>query len=200
MRAADKQHFRNTQRRRLLLTPRPCTPHLQVSSSITGPYATDAAPSPIHRSTGPHSPARTAAPVSAAGAAGGGGALREVPESFWRVVAPDVHHEMLEYLYDQDPDPKSRVNAMIAAMRAKQGVEFWTGLSNAKKAEERKAEGSLGSAAGVAVVLGLMTPVPRYVCECACVYAGLHGCTHVERTSYSAAAQSAAYQRRTDMH
>lgn len=30
--------------------------------------------------------------------------LIEVPEDFWRTVAPDVHHEIAEYLFDQDYD------------------------------------------------------------------------------------------------
>lgn len=28
-------------------------------------------------------------------------ALGEVPEPFWKTVAPDVHHEIAEYLFEQ---------------------------------------------------------------------------------------------------
>lgn len=43
------------------------------------------------------SPPGWCAPV---GTGNGAPRLPEVPEHFWRTVAPDVHHEMLEYMYD----------------------------------------------------------------------------------------------------
>ena len=49
-----------------------------------------------------------AAPAAAAPAAGsspGWGVspvrLAEVPEQFWRTIAPDVHHEISEFLFDK---------------------------------------------------------------------------------------------------
>ncbi len=46
-------------------------------------------------------------------------ALDEVPEAFWRTVAPDVHHEMLEYLYDHADNQRSPVMEALAVMHAK---------------------------------------------------------------------------------
>ncbi|KAJ9505143.1 hypothetical protein QJQ45_023730 [Haematococcus lacustris] len=59
-----------------------------------------------------------------AGAAGPGAlwasapSLEEVPEAFWRTVAPDVHREMLEYVYDKECDQATGLRAMLAAVRA----------------------------------------------------------------------------------
>jgi hypothetical protein len=99
----------------------------------------------------------TAATVLGQRSAGTATVSSTVPESFWRTVAPDVHHEMLEYVYDNDPQSGSTLSAMLAALKARKGAAFWTsqGQHSGNAANMHK-----GSIAGVAALMGLLPPPP----------------------------------------
>ena len=84
--------------------------------------------------------------------------IDEVPESFWATVAPDVHAEITEYLFDQDFDQAAYTHKMLQQMVTRQ-PGAWGGLPRVEKEAELRLEMRMQvatTAAGLAEYHGLL--------------------------------------------
>ena len=87
--------------------------------------------------------------------------LTEVPEPFWKTIAPDVHHEIVEYLFEQDQDQNKYIRAMLEAVQARRRAPWGMlpGGGGGVGAERQKKPGA-GAAATVATVAAATRIMP----------------------------------------
>ncbi|KAF5843481.1 hypothetical protein DUNSADRAFT_15776 [Dunaliella salina] len=78
--------------------------------------------------------------------------LTDVPRSFWRTVAPDVHHEILQHEFEkaQEYEQQNPLHAMLAAMRAKRALAQGDGLQQGPAAQRTAARATEAAATAAA--------------------------------------------------